>query len=109
MTTIDLTLWLTRALIALAVVYAGLFAIVTIAMLQTPERFGGFMKRMPMLLVWGVVPGTRLWLWARRGTLRVGDRAPDFSLRSLRDRSTRVSLSSYRGHRPVVLVFGSYT
>lgn len=109
MTTIDLTLWLTGALIALAVVYAALFAMVTIAMLQSPERFGAFMKRMPMLLVWGVVPGTRLWLWARRGTLQVGDRAPDFSLRSLRDRATRVSLSSYRGDRPVVLVFGSYT
>jgi len=107
--TTDLTLWLTRAAVSLAVVYAALFAIVTIAMLQTPERFGAFMKRMPMLLVWGAVPGTRLWLWARRGALRVGDPAPDFSLRSLRDRSRRVSLSSHRGARPVVLVFGSYT
>jgi peroxiredoxin len=50
-----------------------------------------------------------MWLWARRGGLAEGDLAPDFNLRTTQDRARRVSLSSYRGDRPVVLVFGSYT
>ena len=43
-----------------------------------------------------------------KGTLAEGDRAPDFTL-SKHDGKGRVTLSSYRGRRPVVLVFGSYT
>jgi peroxiredoxin len=50
-----------------------------------------------------------MWLWARKGTLAEGDMAPDFSLRTAQDRARRVALGSYRGQRPVVLVFGSYT
>jgi peroxiredoxin len=49
-----------------------------------------------------------MWLWARKGTLTQGDVAPDFTLSTI-DRSRQVTLSSYRGDRPVVLVFGSYT
>src|SRR5688500_17785707 len=41
-------------------------------------------------------------------TLRVGDVAPDFTLPDQK-RKTEVTLSSYRGKKPVVLVFGSYT
>ena len=40
--------------------------------------------------------------------LRVGDTAPDFKLKT-DDGSREVQLSSFRGKRPVVLVFGSYT
>src|ERR671920_963835 len=97
MTRIDLTLWLTRAALSVAALYGAWLVVVMIAMLQRPERFGAFMKRAPMPLVWGVLPATRIWLWARRGSLRIGDRAPDFSLRTLRDRTQRVSLASYRG------------
>lgn len=39
---------------------------------------------------------------------RVGERAPDFEL-DLHDGSGRVRLSSFRGDRPVVLIFGSLT
>jgi hypothetical protein len=40
--------------------------------------------------------------------LRVGDTAPDFKLQTMEgDRA--VELSSFKGKRPVVLVFGSYT
>jgi len=39
---------------------------------------------------------------------QVGDYPPDFSLKRL-DADTRVHLSSFRGKRPVALVFGSYT
>jgi len=39
---------------------------------------------------------------------RVGEPAPDFEL-DLYDGSGRVRLSSFRGERPVVLIFGSLT
>jgi hypothetical protein len=43
-----------------------------------------------------------------RGDLRVGDRAPDVKLYSL-DGQTTFQLSERIGHRPLLLVFGSYT
>jgi peroxiredoxin len=46
--------------------------------------------------------------WARAGGFETGDPAPDFTLSRL-DRKGSVTLSSHRGERPVVLVFGSYT
>ena len=39
---------------------------------------------------------------------QLGEYPPDFSLKRL-DSDTRVRLSSFRGARPVALVFGSYT
>ncbi len=44
----------------------------------------------------------------REGKLKVGDVAPDFTLESL-DAKRKVSLRTYRGQRPVALIFGSYT
>lgn len=41
-------------------------------------------------------------------TLRVGEEAPDFTLKTS-DGKREVRLSEFRGKRPVVLVFGSYT
>ena len=38
----------------------------------------------------------------------VGDPAPDFKLRT-KDGEREVQLSSFKGRRPVVLVFGSFT
>ena len=101
--------WFLRALVVLVVCYAGLFSAVTVAMLQPPERFGVFMKHVPPLLVWGPLPASRMWLWARKGRLAEGDMAPGFDLRTAQDRGKRVTLESYRDKRPVVLVFGSYT
>jgi len=40
--------------------------------------------------------------------LKVGDVAPDFTLKSPDGKRT-VTLSDYRGEKPVALVFGSYT
>ena len=37
------------------------------------------------------------------------DRAPDFALPDLYDKTRHVKLSSYQGKKPVVLIFGSYT
>lgn len=93
---------------AVAALYALFGATVLIAMHQTPERFGRFMRHAPAPLVWGALPARRMWLWSRRGTLAEGMSAPDFTL-ARQDRSGRVTLSSFRGRKPVVLVFGSYS
>ncbi len=44
----------------------------------------------------------------RAEELVVGDLAPDFDLPSI-DETSRTSLVAFRGKRPVVLFFGSYT
>jgi hypothetical protein len=100
--------WLRRGILALVACYLLVFAVVMQAMLQPPERFGQFMKHMPAAVVWGALPAERMWLWARRGDIKEGGPAPDFTLAS-HDRARRVTLSSHQRDRPVVLVFGSYT
>ena len=86
-----LALWL--------VLSASLFAV----MLQPPLVFDRLMAKMPPLAFF-VLPFETLWLQARQGTLRVGDSAPDFHFVTA-DRSSEVTLSSFRGQKPVVLVF----
>ena len=76
-------------------------------MRQPPEFFGRVMKHVPMVAMI-VLPFEPLWLNARGGHLKVGDAAPDFTLDTY-DKKARVQLSSFRGQKPVVLVFGSYT
>ncbi len=44
----------------------------------------------------------------REGALKPGQLAPDFTLKRLHSEKT-VRLSSFRGVKPVALVFGSYT
>lgn len=43
------------------------------------------------------------------GAPKVGDVGPRFALKTLDDDSKKVELASYRGKKPVVLFFGSYT
>ena len=100
--------WIVRGTVTLVVVYVLLFSAVLTAMLRSPDQFGLFMKYVPPAVVWGAMPGPRMWLWARGGHLAEGDVAPDFTL-STTDHLGRVTLSSHRGKQPVVLVFGSYT
>jgi len=100
--------WVVFGLLGLATSYIALFTVVLSAMLGSPHRFGLFMKHMPGVVVWGVLPAARMWLWARRGELVPGMAAPDFTLER-QGHGPRVTLSSFRGQRPVVLVFGSYT
>jgi hypothetical protein len=99
---------LVRGVALVVVAYVAFFSAILGAMLQPPERFGQVMRHAPAALVWGLLPGPRMWLWARKGHLAEGDAAPDFTL-STAGRAGRVTLSSHRGQRPVVLVFGSYT
>ena len=97
-----------RIVAALVLLYATIFSIVLGAMCQTPERFGRFMRYAPAPVVFGLLPAKQMWLWARGGHLRVGEPAPDFSL-PLQNGTGIVRLSDFRGKRPVVLIFGSYT
>jgi len=49
-----------------------------------------------------------MWTRARKGSLHVGDVAPDFQVKTL-DAKTPLQLASLWADKPVVLVFGSYT
>ncbi|MDF1667720.1 MAG: hypothetical protein P1V97_38640 [Planctomycetota bacterium] len=42
------------------------------------------------------------------GTLKEGQKAPDFNLKKV-DTKKKGKLSTFRGKKPVVLIFGSYT
>jgi hypothetical protein len=93
--------------VCLAVAWVGFLFVVNRAMHQSPEEFGHFMSKLPMPAYF-VIPFETLWSRARRGNVNLGDNAPDFNLES-QDKSGYVRLSSFRGQKPVVLVFGSYT
>ena len=60
------------------------------------------------LPAFAALPFKPLWQVARAGRVSIGDMAPDFSLEST-DHKSSFRLSSLRGEKPVVLVFGSYT
>ena len=93
--------------LGLVAVYLLLVAGLYRAMRQPPAVFGRIMAKMPTA-TFLLLPFRPLWLAARAGHLQLGEPAPDFSLETV-DRKSRVQLSSHRGQRPVVLVFGSYT
>src|SRR3984885_1230071 len=94
--------------------FAGLFCLwlgfvgyINWAMRQPPEVFGHVMASMPMPAYF-LFPFETMWTDARKGTLNVGDQAPDFSVKNL-DTKVPVNLASLWADKPVVLVFGSYT
>ena len=76
-------------------------------MTRPPALFTAFMAKLPMVAM-VLAPFETMWNVARAGTLNPGDMAPDFCLKT-RDGKREVALSSFRGNRPVVLIFGSYT
>lgn len=96
-----------RIAAALVLIYAALVALLAIAMRQPPDTFGAIMAKMPGI-AFMVLPFERLWMSARAGHLTAGEAAPDFTLKTV-DGSAQVRLSSFRGAKPVVLIFGSYT
>jgi hypothetical protein len=85
------------------VLSASLFAL----MYLPPETFSRIVSYLPRVSMMAL-PFRPLWLIARRGSLRIGDQAPDFELRR-EDSKGSVRLTANRGQRPVVLIFGSYT
>ena len=101
--------WKILARVALAFVglYVAMTALLFGVMLQSPGRFAGTMKHLPWP-VFAALPFKPLWQVARAGQVSIGDMAPDFSLESP-DHKSSFRLSSLRGEKPAVLVFGSYT
>ncbi len=98
---------LLRFIVPLTLAYGFTLAFFDRAMHQPPDEFSSLMMRvgpLPFLLF----PFETMWKQARAGHLQIGDQAPDFAL-PLLDYSQTVSLSSFRGKQPVVLIFGSYT
>jgi len=93
--------------LVLAAFYVAASAGLYWVMCQPPEVFGSVMRHVPMPTLM-VLPFKPLWLHARAGHLKVGDPAPDFALANY-DKKSSAQLSSFRGQKPVVLVFGSYT
>jgi len=96
--------------------WALLCGVFYVAMIQPPDRFGRIIAGIPgpLRIVMAVLPFESMWNLARGGSLAPGDPAPDFCLAVAHaDESDSagecVRLSSFRGARPVVLVFGSYT
>src|SRR3954454_1189424 len=77
------------------------------AMTRPPEQFGAIVARIPMVTMM-VLPFETMWKRGRAGKLVPGDPAPDFTLPTL-DHKATVSLASFRGSKPVALIFGSYT
>ena len=96
-----------RLIATVALAYIALSAGLFWAMTRPPDQFGRVMSHTPFPLMM-VLPFEPLWMRARAGALRPGDSAPDFRLPTL-DGKQLVQLSSLRGSRPVVLIFGSYT
>lgn len=91
----------------MVIVYVVLTTGLFVTMLQPPAVFGHVMSKLPAVAYF-LFPFEPMWLVARRGHLALGSPAPDFALKTA-DRSATVRLSSFRGHKPVVLIFGSHT
>ncbi len=98
---------LLKTLLAVAILYAAILGAALAVMYQPPKRFGDIMAHVPDI-AFAVVPFRPLWFIARGGRLQPGDAAPAFELPTP-DKAQTVQLASFRGARPVVLVFGSYT
>jgi hypothetical protein len=91
----------------LVALYFAVLGFFDYSMHQPPETFSRVMMHVgpvPFLLF----PFETMWKSARAGHLKIGDQPPDFTL-PLLDHSGSVTLSSFRGRKPVVLIFGSYT
>ena len=95
------------AAIILTIGYVGISGALFAAMHEQPEQFARVMSHVPWP-AFVLLPFKPLWFHARAGHLGIGDAAPDFSLEST-DHQNHFQLSSLKGQKPVVLVFGSYT
>jgi hypothetical protein len=93
--------------VAAAAAYAGFLVYIDSIMRRPPEEFARRIAKMPGP-AFLVLPFETLWTRARSGPLQIGDMAPDFDLETV-NKTGRVRLSAFRGVRPVVLIFGSYT
>lgn len=72
------------------------------------KAFHSAVAAMLLLALAGSLPVAGQRRGSREGRLKPGDAAPDFSL-DTHDRKQHITLSSFRGEKAVVLIFGSYT
>ena len=96
-----------RWLLLAGATYGMFLCFLYVWMCQPPMVFAGMMKYMPGPM-YMTFPFETMWTRARAGVLTAGAQAPDFELPTA-DKTAHVRLSSFRGSKPVVLVFGSYT
>jgi hypothetical protein len=96
-----------KAAAVLLVLWIAFAGVVYQWMSKPPEQFAARMAKLPMAAMMAF-PFETMWNHARAGRVESGSPAPDFDLETI-DKTARVRLSDYRGKRPVVLVFGSYT
>ena|SRR5579871_5632425 len=94
-------------LVTLAFLWLCFLGLIYSWMRRPPEQFAAAIAKLPGP-AFMLFPFETLWFRARAGAVNVGDQAPDFRLRTL-DKTGEVALSSFRGQKPVVLIFGSYT
>jgi hypothetical protein len=99
--------WLGGIFAGLFCLWLGFVGYIDWAMRQPPEVFGHVMAKMPMPAYF-LFPFETMWFGARKGSLEIGAKAPDFTVKTL-DTRAPVSLASLWIDKPVVLVFGSYT
>jgi hypothetical protein len=99
--------WLGGTVAVLFCLWLAFIGYIDWAMRQSPEVFGHVMARLPGP-AYILFPFETMWMDARKGTLKPGDTAPDFTVNKL-DGRVPVRLASLWAERPVVLVFGSYT
>lgn len=100
--------YLVAALGCILLLYLALLGGIFLLMLQPTIVVAKGMARIQHPVLFWIFPFKQLWFLARQGSLRLGDEAPDFRLQTPDQKGT-VTLSSFRGQKPVVLVFGSYT
>ena len=104
--------WLKRIAIGFVAVYLCLAAVVWQVVSLPPARFAAVMSKLPTSENPGplflLIPIGPLMMLARAGHLQPGDMAPDFRLQKLHSPES-VQLASFRGQKPVALIFGSYT
>ena len=102
--------WLLRVVGLLVGLYAVLFATVLTAMTaSTGAVRDGDALHADAARVGAAARSAHLDVGPQGDSPTEGMPAPDFNLSTLDGKSPRVALSSHRGVRPVVLVFGSYT
>ena len=99
--------WLGGTFAALFFLWLCFVGYIDWAMRQPPEVFGHVMARMPTPAYF-LFPFETMWSGARKGSLEIGGKAPDFPVETL-DARVPVRLASLWTDKPVVLVFGSYT
>jgi len=98
---------LLKVVLLLVALWIGFVGVVYQWMRKPPEQFAAHMAKLPKPAMMAF-PFETMWSSARAGSLNIGDAAPDFELAAV-DKKSSVRLSKFRGERPVVLVFGSYT